>query len=563
MRKRVYFAIFAACIVLIAALAVYVLFIYPNFTAMRSTYKRAQTAFGNNAFIEAAMGFDSIAGYSDAAERAKDSWKKAAQAAADAGDIDRASAYLLRANASADELESLNETYFNEGEQSYLSGDMESAELYFSCISDKSKYTQRIDELRISYAMTLLESADYTRADRALALCSPQLYERICGIWFDHGVDILGDWDVAGAGVCFNLAKAYSDGDSSDIGARINAAWNEAGQLAMAAKEYTIAELCFEMSENSDVSIDSDRDEGQYNDAVECYNNGEYLEALTYLRSISPGYKDSGEMIAEIESKLRRMLGAGGETFYATLNLDGTIDFQLDWGEYSAPGWSNIQSISVGRSRFMLGLRENGTVAAAGNSNYGSLNVGDWTGIIQIACGEMHSLGLKSDGSVVSCGRNYYGQTMTDASGWDDIVYIAAGYNASFGVRDDGTVIAIGNNTYGQCNVSAWSDITAVASGYSHTVGLKSNGTVVAVGNNSYGQCNVTAWTDIVAVWAGEYHTIGLKSDGTLVACGSNQNGECNVQDYRNVLAASAGAKFTLIMLEDGTVVTLGIDDDQ
>ncbi len=561
MKKTIYFALSAICLIMIAALATYVLYIYPNVTAVRSAYAKAQSAFDAREFVEAAMGFESIGEYSDAKQRAADSWKSAAADAIAADDVDKASAYLLRADGA--QLDILNEIYFNEGEQKYASGDMEAAELCFSCIPQKTEYAQRIDEIRISYALNLLKSTDYTQADRVFTLCSDDLYERICGIWYDHGVEMLKDWDIVGAGVCFNHAKAYSKNDSAAFSERINQAWNDAGQLAMEAKEYSIAEICFSMSENVNTNVDEERNKRQYDAAVECYNNGEYLEALTYLRSLSSGYEDSDEMIASIEAKLKRMLGAGGETFYALLDFNGAIDYRLDWRDYSAPNWDNIEAIAVGRSRFILGLRENGTVAAAGNSNYGSLNVGGWTGIVQIACGEMHSLGLRSDGQVVSCGRDYYGQTMTDASGWDHIKYIAAGYNSSFGVHEDGTVIAIGDNTYGQCNVSSWSDITAVASGYSHTVGLKSDGTVIAVGDNSYGQCNVTAWTDIVSVWAGAYHTVGLKSDGTLVACGSNQNGECDVQTYSNVLSASAGAKFTLIMLNDGSIVTLGIENDQ
>jgi alpha-tubulin suppressor-like RCC1 family protein len=69
------------------------------------------------------------------------------------------------------------------------------------------------------------------------------------------------------------------------------------------------------------------------------------------------------------------------------------------------------------------------------------LNVGDWTGINEVAAGGWHTVG----------------------------------------VRSDGTVVAVGGNEYGQCEVGDWMDIIQVAAGASHTVGLKVDGTVVAV----------------------------------------------------------------------------------
>ena len=82
-------------------------------------------------------------------------------------------------------------------------------------------------------------------------------------------------------------------------------------------------------------------------------------------------------------------------------------------------------------------------------------------------------------------------------SGWRGIVAIAVGSNHTIGLKSDGTVAAVGWNEYGQCNVSDWCDIVAVAAGCAHTIGLKSDGTVVAVGDNEYGQCDVSGWRGI------------------------------------------------------------------
>lgn len=43
-----------------------------------------------------------------------------------------------------------------------------------------------------------------------------------------------------------------------------------------------------------------------------------------------------------------------------------------------------------------------------------------------------------------------------DVSGWTDIVEITCGDDHTVGLRYDGTVAAVGSNTKGQCNVSDW-----------------------------------------------------------------------------------------------------------
>jgi alpha-tubulin suppressor-like RCC1 family protein len=56
-------------------------------------------------------------------------------------------------------------------------------------------------------------------------------------------------------------------------------------------------------------------------------------------------------------------------------------------------------------------------VVAVGNNYHGQCDVGNWTGIIQVAAGYWHTVGLKSDGTVVAVGLNSYGQR--NVGSWD------------------------------------------------------------------------------------------------------------------------------------------------
>ena len=109
-----------------------------------------------------------------------------------------------------------------------------------------------------------------------------------------------------------------------------------------------------------------------------------------------------------------------------------------------------------------------------------------------VAAGGLHTVGVKSDGTVVAVGWNEFGQI--NVGNWTNIVQVAAFNLHTVGVKSDGTVVAVGHNHYGQCNVDSWVDIVQVAAGESHTVGVKSDGAVVAVGRNYYSQCDVGSW---------------------------------------------------------------------
>jgi alpha-tubulin suppressor-like RCC1 family protein len=69
-----------------------------------------------------------------------------------------------------------------------------------------------------------------------------------------------------------------------------------------------------------------------------------------------------------------------------------------------------------------------------------------------------------------------------DIGDWTSIVNITAGWMHTAGAKSDGTALAVGYGDYGQCNVGGWTNTVQVASGDYHTVGLRSNGTVVAAG---------------------------------------------------------------------------------
>ena len=67
----------------------------------------------------------------------------------------------------------------------------------------------------------------------------------------------------------------------------------------------------------------------------------------------------------------------------------------------------------------------------------------DWQGIRQIALGPYWVLGLKQDGTVLAAGID--GGTPPDVSGWTDIAEVSNGLTYCVGVKNDGTLVFAGS----------------------------------------------------------------------------------------------------------------------
>ncbi len=243
------------------------------------------------------------------------------------------------------------------------------------------------------------------------------------------------------------------------------------------------------------------------------------------------------------------------------LKTDGTVVAAGAeyYGSCDVENWTGIVQIAAGGVH-TVGLRSDGKAVVVGSSYADDYEVDNWTGVVQIAAGQWHALGLRSDGTVVAAGDSY--REEVDVGGWTDIVQVAAVGQHSVGLKSDGTVVATGINWYGQCDVGGWTGMVQVAGADWHTLGLKSDGTVVAVGETLGGRCNVGGWTNMVQVAGGFAHSVGLREDGTVVAVGSNDFGECNVGDWTGIVRVAACGRVTLGLESDGTVVATGDNTD-
>ncbi len=213
-----------------------------------------------------------------------------------------------------------------------------------------------------------------------------------------------------------------------------------------------------------------------------------------------------------------------------------------------------------------------------------------------ITGGGYHSLALKDDGTVLAWGNNQYGQladgTNTssstpvqvqdpdDPSGYlSGVETIAAGSFYSLALKNDGTVWAWGNNTNGResplfgsisgqlgddeiprsstpVQVGGLPDgIEAIAAGSFYSLALKDDGTVWAWGFNRFGQLGDGTSTD------GAVTTCELTGGGAMTnsSC-TDSNTPVQVSELDGIEAIAAGSSHGLALRDDGTVWSWGFN---
>jgi hypothetical protein len=182
------------------------------------------------------------------------------------------------------------------------------------------------------------------------------------------------------------------------------------------------------------------------------------------------------------------------------------------------------------------------------------------TGLVSIAPGGYHVLGLRHDGTVVGWAPsgNDPGTAAPPPPGLSNAVAVAAGLYHSLALKADGTVVAWGWNGSGQATVPAGlTNVVAIAGGSIFSLALKSDGTVVGWGGT--GSQPPAGLDSVVAIATGFEHGLALRSDGTVVVWGSNRYGALSIPEgLSGVVAIATGVAYSVALKEDGTVVGWG-----
>ncbi|AYV83347.1 MAG: chromosome condensation regulator [Hyperionvirus sp.] len=261
-----------------------------------------------------------------------------------------------------------------------------------------------------------------------------------------------------------------------------------------------------------------------------------------------------------------------------------------------------------------------GTLMSCGYNWFGQLGIGNndsqhvfseikgiKKNIVEVICGENHTIIRMTDGTLMSCGNNYSGQlglgdyvcrnVFCEIEGICGVVEVKCVGDYTIIRLTDGTLMGCGNNKKGHLGLGdnlrrnlfveikcVPKNIEEVICQESHVIVRLTDGTLMGCGYNEFGQLGfednrttnlfeeiVGIPKNIIEVICGPYHTIIRLTDGTLMSCGFNRFGQLGLGDVKdrkffseiasidkNVVKIICGYAYTIIRLANGSLMSVG-----
>lgn len=243
--RKLFLLLIALGILLAAAAAVFIFYLYPTRVRPMQEYRDAAALFDSGDYVPAALQFESMKDRADSASKAKQAWLLAGDKSFEEGDLAQARTYYLKAGASAEVLSKVDSAYYQLGVKAYAANERVEAENCFSCISHGSSYIELLDPVRVSCAERFLDAGDYDSAGRVFHLCAEGSYDEICTLWFQSGRSALSAGELDDASFCFAKAIAYTDNETALISS-IDSLWVNAAMDARRAGDEQTAQRCME-----------------------------------------------------------------------------------------------------------------------------------------------------------------------------------------------------------------------------------------------------------------------------------------------------------------------------
>lgn len=249
---------------------------------------------------------------------------------------------------------------------------------------------------------------------------------------------------------------------------------------------------------------------------------------------------------------------------------------------------ASLVDVACGANHSLLCLAD-GSVMAFGADNFGQLGLRNYTKqhtptpillapkivVVNVACGDVHSMLRLADGRVMTFGRNSDGQLglgnqetscaptfIRFPSNIPPVVEIACGASHSLLRLTDGRVMAFGRNEFGQLGLGdnqnrltptfiplpPGASVVELACGANHSMLRLADGRVLTFGSNEYDQLGLenepnmfiptfiplNTGSSVVEIASGYYHSLLRFANGYVAAFGRNIDGRLGVGDINN-----------------------------
>lgn len=328
---------------------------------------------------------------------------------------------------------------------------------------------------------------------------------------------------------------------------------------------------------------------GQYNDAIDQINTGEYAQAIPILEELGD-YQDSYYYIQKANNGLRyqkalllydnkryeealaefRDLGNFEDSEQYVNTLETILD-ELESNDelyQTALGYID-ESRYLEALELLTPLADKAYKESKQLAKMCEIAVNVINGATTISAGTGISAAILSDGTVL-CSTNRGLLNQSHFADWRDIDSIAVMGSLGIGLKTDGTVLTAGTIKGYRIATDDWREIIKVSAGDLYVAGLTNDGRVLTQGHNGDGQREVDHWRDIIDISTGWRHTVGLDEAGNIHIAGYQAASQLeeiarNQDQWTNIVAVAAGGgdpgeygAFTVGLREDGTAAAVG-----
>ena len=136
-----------------------------------------------------------------------------------------------------------------------------------------------------------------------------------------------------------------------------------------------------------------------------------------------------------------------------------------------------VKAVSTGS----FGVANDGSVRFMGNPVSGQNYVSDWVNVVSFAANESFAAALQRTGSILFTGPEGE-DPFVEARSWTGLVEVAMGDSHIVGLRSDGLAVAAGDGSHGQLAVNMWGRIKKIEAAGDYTAALTEDGVVTTIG---------------------------------------------------------------------------------
>ena len=217
-------------------------------------------------------------------------------------------------------------------------------------------------------------------------------------------------------------------------------------------------------------------------------------------------------------------------------------------GIYNTPYYPNNEAFAV--------LKEDGSISAWGDSDYGGSGAPEGTGYIKIYSTNSAFAALKADGSVISWGNRRFGGigAPTDKG----YIKIYASESAFAALKADGSITAWGDNNSGVSGAPEGTGYVKIYSNSQAFAALKVDGSITTWGNNNSGGNETPRGTGYTKIYSNFRAFAALKADGSITAWGSSVGGGDDAPTGTGYIKIYSNFQAFAALKADGSITAWG-----